>query len=157
MNSKSFSSKLFLLVGLMVFSFQMNAQQSGKNFQNREQMKQKMEAQKVAFITEQLQLTEVEAQKFWPIYNKYQEDQKALKSSSDDTYRKEMSDKEAEAFLNTMIKNNQKQLDLHNDYITKLKSILPASKIARLVTLDKEFKRRVMRNMKERSSKRRGR
>ena len=39
-----------------------------------EKKRDKIEAQKVAFITTELDLTSVESQSFWPIYNEFSED-----------------------------------------------------------------------------------
>lgn len=38
----------------------------------------RIEALRVAYITRQLQLTQQEAQKFWPLYNEYEDDMKKM-------------------------------------------------------------------------------
>ena len=39
---------------------------------------EKIEALKIAFITQKLQLTTDEAQKFWPVYNQYENEIRSL-------------------------------------------------------------------------------
>jgi len=43
---------------------------------------QRLEAYKIAYLTKKLNLSPSEAQKFWPIYNKYQEEVKNLRVDS---------------------------------------------------------------------------
>ena len=43
-----------------------------------ERVAEKVEAQKIAFITNALNLTPEESQKFWPLYNEYSAKEKEL-------------------------------------------------------------------------------
>ena len=47
-------------------------QKPGKNAEFRKQQKERLQAEKIAYITSQLELTPEEAQVFWPVYNKAQ-------------------------------------------------------------------------------------
>ena len=62
---------LALTSGFMAFS------QNPAN--NKEAKKEKIKALYVAFITKELNLNEEEAQKFWPVYNLYQSELKAVR------------------------------------------------------------------------------
>ncbi len=53
---------IIMLFGSMVFS-------QGHRGEKSPEMKAKIEAQKISFITQQLDLSPEEAQKFWPLYN----------------------------------------------------------------------------------------
>ena len=54
------------LTCLFICSMSMQAQSKKENFEN---WREKMKAEKVAFITSYVDLTVEEAQNFWPIYN----------------------------------------------------------------------------------------
>ena len=71
--------KLLLILFLFLSSaYICNAQDSNKD-------KEKIEAVRTAYITNQLNLTPQEAQKFWPIYNQYfSEVKKAQQDNPDD-------------------------------------------------------------------------
>ena len=58
------NSKILTLIFVLFFSFSLSAQ---VNKESREKIK----TLKIAYITEQLNLTAKEAQDFWPIYNTY--------------------------------------------------------------------------------------
>ncbi len=65
---------LILIVVLSVLVNVTNAQQQGEK---------RLEAIKIAYITQQLALTPEEAQTFWPTYNKYEGEVKVVR----DTYK----------------------------------------------------------------------
>jgi hypothetical protein len=116
----------------------------------RERIKEKVKSQKVAYITEKLQLTEVEAQKFWPIYNSYQQEMEQLRLSMDKKPSDNMSDKEAEDLMYAMLDNRSKEIELQKKQIQKLKTAIPPKKIAMLFRVEREFKDRVITNIRDR-------
>ena len=75
---------------------------------------ERIKAFKVAFITEKLELTTDEAEKFWPIYNQFEDSSNKIKS---DYFRpimrkmrrnQDVSDSEASSFLEQMIEGENK-------------------------------------------------
>jgi adenosine deaminase len=117
---------------------------------NKERIKEKVKLEKVAYITQELALTEDEAQKFWPIYNAYKEESGAMRASMDIRPRKDMSDKEAEDMLYAMLDAKSKEIDIQKKYIGKMKSAIPAKKIAMLFKVERQFKEKLVSNIKER-------
>ena len=63
---KSALLSLFLLVYTCAISFAQPPEDD-----NNKEKREQIQAQKIAFISTQLELTPDEAQKFWPIYNRY--------------------------------------------------------------------------------------
>jgi hypothetical protein len=121
MNKIKFSLLMFLLLGF----FATNAQDR----QSRERVKDKLNAQRVAFITNQLDLSEAESQKFWPVYNAYTAELEQLKSSLDIQFKRDLSDKEAEDMLTSMLDGRAKEIEIQKRYVQKLKSAIPAKKL----------------------------
>lgn len=117
---------------------------------NKERIKEKVKLEKVAYITQELALTEDEAQKFWPIYNAYKEESGAMRASMDIRPRKDMSDKEAEDMLYAMLDAKSKEIDIQKKYIGKMKTAIPAKKIAMLFKVERQFKEKLVSNIKER-------
>jgi hypothetical protein len=70
-------------------------------------IRDRIKAQKVAYITEQLDLTVDEAQKFWPIYNRYETtihrlrkiEMRRLKEDVEMKERESITDAEAEVLI----------------------------------------------------------
>lgn len=138
--------RFFLFSGLILSCTFLQAQ----DHQMRERIKEKVKSQKVAYITEKLQLTEVEAQKFWPIYNSYQQEMEQLRLSMDKKPSDNMSDKEAEDLMYAMLDNRSKEIELQKKQIQKLKTAIPPKKIAMLFRVEREFKDRVITNIRDR-------
>ncbi|MBN8702895.1 MAG: hypothetical protein J0M08_07510 [Bacteroidetes bacterium] len=117
--------------------------------------KERIESLKVAFITKRIDLTSKEAQQFWPLYNEYQQKREDLKivqrqnrKNLKDSYEG-MPDKEIEAMIDDDILLKQKDLDLQKELHKKLKLILSSKKIALLYKAEDDFKRELLKQLKE--------
>lgn len=123
---------------------------------NQQDKKEKIEALKVAFITQKLELTREEAQRFWPVYNEYQDAKDALRKERKDLFRNyserfdELSEKELTDLVDKQIIYRQRDLDLMKKYHAEYKSILPVKKIALLYRAEDEFKAKVLQEFKSR-------
>ena len=137
----------FLLAG---FSSGIKAQGCDDNCKKKEQIK----AQKVAFITEKLQLTVEEAQQFWPVYNemnkKSEEIDKQIKAIVKN-YKKSsetLSNSEIEAMADKMMELEASSSKLDQEYYLKFKKILPVKKIMELHQAERLFKHELLQQLK---------
>jgi hypothetical protein len=115
--------------------------------EKREQIK----SMKVAFLTNELDLNSSEAEKFWPIYNSFEEKEFELKHlkmrSFIKRYREgkdKITEKEAGFLLNQMETNEEEFYLLRKKFILNLKGILPASKIIKLKKSEEDFNRKLL-------------
>lgn len=116
----------------------------------------KIEAQKIAYITNRLDLTTEESAKFWPVYNQFQKDRKVINRKYKRNQRIEnMSDAELEEQMMDNFKKDQELLDLKKTYFEKFKKVVSIRKIATLQVAEREFKTTILDMMKERRKKRR--
>ncbi|WP_299224533.1 sensor of ECF-type sigma factor [uncultured Psychroserpens sp.] len=140
--------KTLIPIILFVFSFSAFAQPNGK-------MKERIKAQKIAFITEQLDLTPDEAEKFWPIYNKFEATTDKVRSEDLRTIKREMrdnpnlSDKEADALLQQLMNAENKMHEAKLKLVNDLKKVIPSLKIIRLKAAEDEFNRRLLDRLKD--------
>ena len=113
-----------------------------------DEKREKIKAYKVSFLTTELELTSTEAEKFWPVYNAYDDKQFELRHEKmkvylrklDDDNISTMSEKEAATLL-SQIESTDKELYLLRDkYNTNLKKILSAKKILKLKKSEDDFK-----------------
>ncbi len=119
---------------------------------NREQLK----SLKVAFITEQLDLSVKEAQQFWPIYNSYSDGMETLRRKErkllgglKNTFD-QLSEEEGEAALNSLSKIAQDKLDIRTRLISQLKDVVSSKKILKLLKAEEDFKRTLIEKIKAR-------
>ncbi|QNR23527.1 hypothetical protein [Croceimicrobium hydrocarbonivorans] len=144
--------KLLFLSSLFLFGFIVNAQP--EDFK-------KVEAYKTKFITDELDLSPEEAQKFWPVYNEYNKKlnelhQKRMEGMS----RREVHDKWDELDDATLekialeeLQNQKKIAELKLEYYDKFKAALGSRKAATFYRIEIEFHRRLMESL----GRRRGR
>ncbi len=117
----------------------------------RDRIKDKVDAQRTAFITTKLSLTPSEAEKFWPIYNEFRASMKDAKQDKRPDIRPEdMSDKEADAYLIEAIEGEEKEFLLKKNLVQKLRTVLPSHKIVMLFKAEEEFKRVLLEEMRAR-------
>lgn len=139
---------IFMLTSLAGF-----AQPGGGGGQG--QRAEKIKSWKVAFFTEQLDLTPSEAEKFWPVYNEYEDKLEELRKKRRQERKiakdnlDEMDDKEIEALVDSEMSYRQKELDLQKEYHSKFKSVLSARKVAKLYAAEEQFKVILVKRMQE--------
>jgi hypothetical protein len=119
--------------------------------------REKIKALKIAHITEQLDLSETEAQKFWPIYNANEAAKNELRDYSiqrrTDKKPEELSESEAKSLLLDMEKTEQQKVKLHSKMLEDLLQILPAKKIIKLYQAERSFRQKMFEAYKKRHSK----
>ena len=119
-----------------------------------EDYKHKVEAYKIAYLTEKLDLTTQEAEKFWPLYNEFNKKEDSIRVTQRRTmmenYSKidELSDEELENLVDNFIIHQQKMADLHKYYHQRFKEILPIKKVAKLYAAEHEFKKILVHQLK---------
>ncbi|TAH42937.1 MAG: hypothetical protein EYC69_03680 [Bacteroidetes bacterium] len=118
--------------------------------QNKRPIRENVEAMKIGFLTDKLQLSPEEAQKFWPVYNQYNEELDKLRASRRQHMKdakenmEEMTDKEAEQFVDNELVLRQDELDIQKKYHPKFKAVLSAKKVAKLYRAEEDFKRKLL-------------
>lgn len=109
------------------------------------------------YLTDKLKLSEAEQQAFWPIYNEYKLQDKALRDSFQKKYHKNevifMDDKRAEEYLIALLKLKDYQQVLFKECINKLRKILPIKKVALLPVFEQEFKLEILKKSIEMNRK----
>ena len=113
----------------------------------------RIEQAKIGYITNKLNLSSAEAEKFWPLYNEYKSKIKAIRKEMRMDMKEiqnldAISDKEAETTLNDIISSEQRTLDLKKEYFVKFKQILPIKKVILLVRAEREFNKEVLMQMR---------
>jgi len=114
--------------------------------------KDKIEALRMAFISKKLELSTSEHERFWPVYNEYNDKVKAIRRNLRKSYAKKgetMSDNEAEELVQLELQSKQAELDLFKAYSEKMKTIIGIRKLAKLHQAEEDFKREIINTIKE--------
>ncbi|MBK9793526.1 MAG: hypothetical protein IPP60_10600 [Sphingobacteriales bacterium] len=115
---------------------------------------EKIEALKIGFITKRLNLTPEESQKFWPVYNQYEAEKKQIRQTTIGTVKElkedgDFTNAEAELAIAKHIEFKSRDLDLTKKYVLEFKKILPATKVAKLITAEEQFKKMLMKQAQQ--------
>lgn len=115
---------------------------------DRKDWQDKWKAEKVAYLTDAIELTSSEAEKFWPVYNKCENEknlcfrksmeackalEKAISSGKGDSELKELLDKYIEA--------QDSGKGIERKYVAEYRKILSDKKIAKLYIAEESFRR----------------
>ena len=121
--------KKYLLVILAIFgSVSFTMAQSGNG-------RERVQALKVAFITQKLHLTTAEAEKFWPVYNQYDSEIMQLRANNRN---------------GDVIENEQKLLDIRKKYKSSFEKILGPQRVNDLYNAERDFRNALIQRLKER-------
>ena len=130
---------LFLLFTISIQAQQMN--------------KEKMKLLKTSYITDALDLTPKEAEKFWPIYNLYMDKIVKSKFSFESNFHRQIkntgdidhiSEQQAQEFIDKSIVNEK---EIYTNKIALLKDlsrVLSAKKILKLQKAERDFNRKIL-------------
>ena len=97
----------------------------------------RLEAYKIAYLTKKLNLTPQEAQQFWPIYNKYQQEIKSARSDVKSNRPDE-------------IQLEERMLNIRKKYNSQFSKALNPEKVNTLYKSEKEFGHMVQKELLER-------
>jgi hypothetical protein len=120
--------------------------------------KDKIETMHIAYLSQKLNLTSAEAEKFWPIYNQYKAAQDQLRKQrmgNVEAVKKaggvdNMSDGEVQKLIVSETDLESRELDLRKEYITKFQQAIPVRKVAKFFIAEDEFKRYLLNQLRKR-------
>lgn len=125
--------KKFLLSVFIIFSMLLNLKaQDGDPAKRAE----KVQALKIAFITQKLELTSAEAENFWPVYGQYEKDVRQL-------YGDRKND--------DVIENEEQLLNIRKKYRPQFEKVLGKSRMNKLFSTEKEFRGVLLQQLKKKN------
>ncbi|MEO8517015.1 MAG: sensor of ECF-type sigma factor [Flavobacterium sp.] len=152
-NNSRIMSKKILTILVFLLSLSTFAQDLEKRVE-------RIKALRVAYISDKLDLTPDEAQKFWPIFNQFDDKHFELQRQKKQLMKKlrpentaSLSEKETAKLmeqddqLETDIQNNRRQL------AKDLQGVIPNQKILMLKQIEIEFKTKLLQQMKNRGGR----
>ena len=141
------------ILSIIIFSGTIFAQ-GGRNFEKRNEIKKKQ----VAFISNELQLTEKEKTNFIPLYQDYVTKKEALhqkKRTNMQSFHKNnlnMSDEELTKLVDLFINTDIQLAELNKTYHNKYKKALSPMKIILLHQAEQRFKRELFKQIRRKGS-----
>ncbi len=146
---------LLLLVSTALIAQRNPENRQGPNYE-------KIKALKTAHITEQLELTPSEAETFWPIYNEYDKKLQEVRKKERIEFMEKLkeggvdslTDEEAEIVINRMLELRTSEMNYRVELINDLKGVISPQKIIKLQRAEEQFKRKLLKRLRENRGKR---
>ena len=124
------------------------------NAQNKEDWREKIMSEKIAFLTSELNITPQEAQTFWPVYNQVNKERdeamhnvfrsfKALEEAVSAGKSEKELDKLLENYLDAIKEQGEVEKDAYDDYA----KVLSVEKLAKLYIGEEKFRRQHIRKL----------
>ncbi len=150
--------KQILYITLLVLvAFPLNAQRGQRG--ERQARNENLESLKVGFITKKLNLSPDQATTFWPLYNemteKIDEKKKQLKDKPNNFQN--MSEADAKALILKRFEYEEEALRIKRDYFLKLAEKIGSPKVVKLRITENQFKRKLLKEMRNREGQRKNR
>jgi len=137
---------LLLGVGIVIFGFAMSARGDEKKATDNMQItREAMQAEKKLFVAANMQLSEDEAQAFWPIYERYQQELQQLNDRHGkliEEYSKQynsLSDEKAQELLDEALTIEAERQKALQKYLPAFRDVLPVKKVARYFQIENKI------------------
>lgn len=142
--------KTIYIALLLGFTLSLSAQE-GRGRGNRMD-REKLEAARIAFLTNRLDLTPDSAKDFWPLFNEYEKKKNELNKSYNDQKRslvpeegmEKITEANAAKMLDIYVEQKQAEINLEKAYLGRFQKILPSTKVWMVLRFDSEFRRSIM-------------
>lgn len=109
--------------------------------------------QQKAFFTEKADLTEDEANAFFPLYNELQQKKRELNRETRRIMREaagpETSEEQSLKAIDAQAEANIKIAELEKDYLQKFKKVLPATKILKVQNAEEQFNSQILKDIQQ--------
>jgi len=141
-----------LIIVLFLATLGMNAQD--RKFEE-------IKAHKIAYITQKVNLTSTQAQKFWPIYNKHGQQMRILRKTQleslktlKDKNTDELSDKKAKEMLLTHGQIREDLTKKMEQLINLLEGVITPQQTIKLLMAEEDFKKKLLKRFRGHNQKR---
>jgi Spy/CpxP family protein refolding chaperone len=111
-------------------------------------LKQKLKADKKLLVAGNMDLSDAEAKKFWPLYDSYQMDLNQVNQQLGQTIKEyaeafnkgSIPDNKAKKLLNDVLSMEEQENKLKRTYAQKLEKVLPYNKVARSMQIENKIR-----------------
>lgn len=136
--------KRFYIISILYLFFAFNLQGQSD----------KIESARIAYITQKLDLSPEEAEKFWPLYNEFSKERRSLQQeylqARKQYTRGELTENESKELLQLGLKIKERELQLEKKYAERLNKVISNRQLVALRRAEEDFKRLLLERLKER-------
>ncbi len=145
----SIKTQLFVITGVIaLMGLIVPIPVQGQTAADMEILREKIKADKKLVVAVNMELTESEAKRFWPVYEAYQKDLEKLnkriggllRSYAMDYRNKTLTDKKAKKLVDEYIAIEEAEAKMKGSYVPRLIKVLPGIKVARYLQIENKIR-----------------
>lgn len=115
---------------------------------------ERIKAAKVAYLTRELNLSPQEAERFWPVYNEFENRRDDLRHRMKDLIDERdgggyTSDDRANSALDEWMNLREQELQLEKNFRKSMQGILPSRRLVALHQAERDFQRELLKRLQE--------
>ena len=115
---------------------------------NIDMLMQKIKADKKLLISQNMDLTDTEAEQFWPLYDAFQKDlaqvnqrmANTIKDYADTMNKGSMPNDTAKKLVNDALAQEEDEVKMKRSYADRLGQVLPTTKVARYIQMETKIR-----------------
>jgi hypothetical protein len=144
---KLYTTSLLFIITLLCITTSSGYAQQGSDAELRDRIR----AAQIAYLSQKLDLTPDEAQKFWPLYNQYTKEVEQLIAERRNTGAKQADHPEKpQTGGDKELRYERRMLDIKTHYDKEFQKVLPTAKAGNVFRTEREFRSQLVRSLKER-------
>ncbi len=118
----------------------------------------KIESARIALITERLELSPEQAERFWPLYREYTQQRQDLRQDFVNARKsldnKDLSEEQTKELLDRGLRLKERELDLDKRYLDRLNQVISNKQLLELRKAEQDFRRMLLERLQNRAQKR---
>ena len=160
MNFDNFIVAMKKLILIVLFAFSVSVATAQETEPDQVPVQQDAKAQerlknlRIAYISEKLGLTPVQAEKFWPVYREFVQERSKLRMELKLAQRNinpaQPDPKKQQELIDLGLRVKQRELDLEKDYSGRLLQVINAQQMLNLHKAEKEFRSLIINQLQQR-------
>jgi hypothetical protein len=125
---------------------------------NRAHAGERIHAIKVAYVTDRLHFTSDQSSRFWPVYNRYEQDVRSARKQFVEKYAKtspgQADDATSRQFIDDNLDYQQEVLNIRRKYNDEFLKVLSPQQVMQLYKTEREFNQLLIQQLKEKQNNR---
>jgi len=114
---------------------------------------ERIKAKKIAYITDALELTPSESEKFWPVYHEFKKAHEVLHNERHSHDKlDDISEAKAMELLERSIQRDKEEIRIKEKYNAELLKCIPAQKLVKLRGVERKFRKDMLSSIRDRYS-----
>ncbi|WP_027002108.1 hypothetical protein [Hugenholtzia roseola] len=159
MKTYTFNTSFILSKGILVSLFfflayfaPLQAQEEDDDFAPQGEIDERIRALQVGMLTQEMELTAAQAEKFFPLHQTYQKEKMELKKSIKGLHKqvmRETDEAKADELMQKTFLLKEKELELEKKYYQQFKKVITVRQIAKMHRAERKLKRLLLERMSE--------